>query len=136
MENNFVIVGIVKNKEGKVLIVKRRKIEKGSDGSLLTWVFPGGRQKPEEKREEALIREILEETGYKIKPIRQISLRIHPQFLKIIVYYLCELENEGQIQNPQEDEEIEEIKWVYPNELKNYFTTDIDPNVMKELGID
>jgi len=136
MKDNFVVVGVVKNKEGKILIVKRRKIEEGSDGSLLTWVFPGGRQKSGEKREEALIREILEETGYKIKPIRQISLRVHPQFLKIIVYYLCELENEKQIQNPQEDEEIEEIKWVYPNELKNYFTTDIDPNVMKELGID
>ncbi|MGC8981706.1 MAG: NUDIX hydrolase [Minisyncoccia bacterium] len=133
---NFVLVGIVKNSDGKVLIVKRKKIEKSEDGALLTWVFPGGRQKIGETREEALEREILEETGYKVKAIRQISIRIHPQFLKIICYYLCELENEEQIQNPQEDEEIEEIKWVYPNELKNYFTTDIDPNVMKELGID
>jgi hypothetical protein len=29
----------------------------------------------------------------------------------------------------------EEIKWIKKEEIKNYFTTDIDPQVQKLLGI-
>ena len=136
MTDNFILVGIILNQEGKVLIVKRRKTETGADGSLLTWVFPGGKQKKGETREQALEREILEETGYKVKALKQISLRIHPQFLKIICYYLCELVEQFPVQSPQEDEEIEEIRWVEPAKLKDFFTTDIDPGVAKMLKID
>ncbi|MEK7673987.1 MAG: NUDIX hydrolase [Patescibacteria group bacterium] len=131
---NFVNLGIVRNKNGEVLIIKRKVIEKGSDGARLTWAFPGGKQK-NENREECVEREILSETGYKVKVSRQISLRVHPQFTKILCYFLCELINENKIQEPEEPDEIEEAKWVKPEDLKNYFTTNLDPNVAKELKI-
>jgi 8-oxo-dGTP pyrophosphatase MutT (NUDIX family) len=135
MENHLVVLGIVKNKKGEVLIIKRKNLEKGDYNTYLSWVFPGGKQIKDENREETIEREILEETGYSVKAIEQIDLWIHPEFRKIICYFLCELLEENQIQKPKEEEEIEEIKWVKPEELKNYFTSKLNPKVAKLLGI-
>jgi len=79
---------------------------------------------------------VLAETGYKVKPIKQIHLRIHPDSFLMIAYFLCELENEEPIKEIEEKDEIEEVRWVKPEELKNYFTTDIDPEVKKILKIE
>ncbi|MCL4358334.1 hypothetical protein M1525_00755, partial [Patescibacteria group bacterium] len=81
------------------------------------------------------IKLIIIDIGLKIKAVKQISLRIHPQFTKIICYFICNLEKSNQIQKPQETDEIEKIKWVKPEELRSYFTTDLDPNVAKKLGL-
>jgi mutator protein MutT len=135
MENYLVVLGIVKNKKGEVLIIKRRNLEKSDYNTYLSWAFPGGKQRKDESREETVEREILEETGYSVKAIEQIDLWFHPEFRKIICYFLCELLEENQTQKPKEEEEIEEIKWVKPEELKNYFTSKLNPKVAKLLGI-
>ena len=132
---DFINLGIVLNKKGKVLIIRRREKEEGKEGAILEWAFPGGKQRFQETREECVKREVLSETGYDIKPIRQISLRIHPQFPVMIVYHLCQLNSRNPIQKPSEPEEIAEIRWVKAKELKNYFTSNLDPKVAKELGI-
>ncbi len=135
-EEKFVVnLGIVLNKEGKVLIVKRKKPELTKTGKEFVWAFPGGKQRKEESREERVVEEVLLETGYKVKPIKEIHLRVHPDTYVLIIYHLCELVNEEPIAEIQEKDEIEEAKWVKPEELKNYFTTDIDPEVKKVLGI-
>ncbi len=132
---DVVNLGVVINNKGEVLIIKRKIPEKGKTGKILTWAFPGGRQDKDETREQAVEREVLLETGYKVKAVKQINLRIHPDTGVLLIYHLCELLEENQIQQPEENHEIEEIKWVKPEELKNYFTTDIDPQVKKLLGI-
>lgn len=132
----FINLGIVLNKKGEVLIIKRRKPEKTETGKVLLWAFPGGKQVKGETREERVIKEVLAETGYKVKPIRQISLRVHPDTFLVTAYFFCELENEEPIQDIEEKDEVEEVKWVKPEELKNYFTTDIDPNVKKFFNIE
>ncbi|QQR55043.1 A/G-specific adenine glycosylase [Candidatus Peregrinibacteria bacterium] len=53
-------------KEGKVFVQKRH--EKGLMGGL--WEFPGGKVEPGESIEEALRREVLEETGLSLGPLR------------------------------------------------------------------
>lgn len=131
----FIIVGIVRNAKGEILLIKRVKKETGSDGSVLEWSFPGGRLHPPESREDCAKREIREETGYDIRPIRQISTRRHPQIPIDIAYYLCQLTAEEPVAEPSEPDEVAEIKWVAPADLKNYLTTDLDPNVARELGI-
>jgi 8-oxo-dGTP pyrophosphatase MutT (NUDIX family) len=131
----FIVLGIVLNKRGEVMIVKRKRKEKTLTGKELIWVFPGGKQEEGEMREDRVVKEILAETGYKVKPIQQIHLRIHPDVLKMTAYFLCELEKEKAVQEIEEKDEIEEVRWVEPKELKNYFTTDIDPEVKKVLGI-
>jgi mutator protein MutT len=134
-EKSIVNLGVVLNKKGEVLIIKRRKIEKTKSSQQLVWAFPGGKQEKGETREERVIKEVLLETGYKVKPIKQIHLRVHPDTYVLIVYHLCELENEEPVAEIQEKDEVEEVRWVKPEELKNYFTTDIDPEVKKVLGI-
>ena len=132
---NFINLGIVLNKKGEVLMIRRVKKEEGSGGAVLEWAFPGGKQRYDETREECAHREILDETGYDVKPIRQISLRIHPQILVTIVYHLCELNSEKQVAEPREPHEVAEIKWVKPEEVRNLITTDLDSKVAKTLGI-
>jgi len=117
------------------LVIRRRVLEKGSDGSSLQWAFAGGKQQFNETREECVKREVLAETGYDIEPNKQISLRVHPQFPVIIAYHLCFLNSQEPITKPQEPHEIAEIKWVKPEEIKKLFTTDLDPKVANELGI-
>ena len=132
---NFINLGVVLDAKGNVLMIRRAKKEEGKEGAVLEWAFPGGKQKYEETREDCAKREVLAETGYDIKPIRQISLRIHPQFLITIVYHLCHLNFPKPVAEPSEPHEVAEIKWVKPEKIKSLITTDLDPLVAKELGI-
>lgn len=130
-----IVLGIIKNKSEKVVIINRLWPETTLDGSAkLTWAFPGGNIDEGETSEEALAREIRNETGLKVKVLKKISERIHPQFSVSIKYYECEIVP-GSMKPITDVHEIESLKWVNPSELKDYFTTDIDPKVAKFLGI-
>jgi ADP-ribose pyrophosphatase YjhB (NUDIX family) len=132
---NLINLGIVLNDKSEVLMIRRRHPEKGKDNSILKWAFPGGRQWSNESREIAVQREILEETGYDTKCLRQIDLSFHPQIHVIIIYHLCELKSQKPIANPKEAHEISEIRWVKPKKLKELITTSLNPKVAEELGI-
>lgn len=107
----------------------------GKDGSVLTWVFPGGKQRLNESWSECVKREILAETGYDVYSIKQISLRYHPQFPVAIVYHLYKLASAKPIAKPSEPHEVAEIKWVKIKEIKELITTDLDSDVARELGL-
>jgi len=132
---DFLNLGVVVNDRGEVLLIKRVKREKGRDKSVLTWAFPGGKQRLNESRSECITREVLDETGYKVESIREISLRFHPQFPVFIVYHLCRLVSLKPIVEPREPHEIAEIRWIKSEEIKNLFTTDLDSKVSRELGL-
>lgn len=131
----FINLGIVVNNKGEVLIIKRKNPETTESGKILNWVFPGGKQEPSETREESVEKEVLVETGYKVKAVRQIHLRLHPDSKLMMAYHECKLESEKPVQPIQEIDEVAEVRWVKPEELPHYFTTDIDPEVKKFLGI-
>lgn len=133
--NKLINLGIVLNKKGEVLMIRRKKPEKGKDGAILEWAFPGGKQFSNEEREEAVRREVLAETGYDVTSIKQIDLSFHPQISVIIIYHLCTLNNEKPIANPKEAHEVAEIKWVKPEAIKSLITTELNPKVAEELGI-
>jgi len=116
-------------------VIRRKRKETGSGGAVLEWAFPGGKQRYGETRAQCAEREVCSETGYDVAVRREISLRIHPQFMITIVYHLCELKSPQPVAEPQEPHEVAEIKWVKPQELHTLFTTDIDPKVKKELGL-
>jgi len=132
---NFINLGVVRNDKGEVLMIRRQKKEEGGDSSVLEWAFPGGKQRYSESRTECVKREILDETGYDVVSDREISMRIHPQFMITVVYHHCKLNSPGPIDGPKEPHEVAEIKWVKPEEIRNLITTDLDPNVAKILGI-
>lgn len=133
-KDNGIAVGVVVNNDGKVLIMQRVRTEKGTDGSKLTWVFPGGKLNGYETFEDAVVREVLLETGYKVKVVKKVSERFHPQFTVPIKYFQCEL-TALTIKPIQEVHEVSTVKWVEPAMLKDYFTTDLDPVVAKFLNL-
>ncbi|MDD2732071.1 MAG: NUDIX hydrolase [Candidatus Pacebacteria bacterium] len=132
---NFINLGIILNDKNEVLMIKRRKPEKGRDESILIWAFPGGKQRYNETREECVRREVLDETGYDITSIKQISLTLHDQFPVMIVYHLCRLNSKKQTARPKEPHEISEIRWVRVSDIKNLITTKLNEEVARELKI-
>ena len=132
---NEIVLGIIKNKPDKVLILNRLWQEKSLDGSVqLTWAFPGGEIDEGETKEEALVREVRNETGFKTKVLKKISERIHPQFGVKITYFSCEIVPSSM--RPIVDvHEVESTKWVSVKDLGDYFTTNVDPGVLKYLGV-
>jgi len=134
-QTTVISVGVVRNAAGQVLIIRRQLPESGKGEATLCWAFPGGKVRKEEKAEQAVEREILEETGYAVQALRQLNLRLHPEFTRIIRYFLCALVQEQPQQEPQEPEEIAEIRWVNPAELRQLFTSNLDERVSKELGL-
>ncbi len=129
----YISLGIVKNANGDVLIIERAKEERGTGNIKLSWAFPGGKRENESEKQ-AAEREVLEETGYKVKAKEIISERQHPQFPVYVYYIQCEMEDEKQISKPQ-DGEIKQVKWVRPAELSKYLTTDLDPRVASYIGL-
>lgn len=132
---DFINLGIVLNDKNEVLMILRKKKEIGKGGSILTWAFPGGKQRLNETRQECTKREILAETGYEIEYVKQISMRLHPQFPVFVVYHLCRLAKLKQIAKPQEPHEVAEIKWVKIQDIKNLITTDLDEKVSQILRL-
>lgn len=123
--NIEVVIGIVQ-KEGNVLIVKR----KNKEGELL-WQFPGGKVEQNETVEEAVVREIKEETNLKVSIDTLIGQRIHPYTKKTMAYFgLNYISEEVLIA----EAELDEYMWVKPDELEKYFTTNIYAPIMKYLS--
>lgn len=131
----FINLGIVVNKNGEVLMIRRVKEEEGKEGAILKWAFPGGKLRLDESRIQCVERKVLSRTGYQVKHVKQISLRKHPQIDVFIAYHLCRLNSETPIGKPGEPHEVAEIKWVKPSEIASLITTDLDPGVRNELGL-
>lgn len=102
----------------KALILKDDKFlamhNKGVKEDL--WELPGGRMEFGETAEETLKREIMEETGLIVKPIKLLDtwnliLRVDYQIAGII--YLCELE-EGEVRL---SDEHDAYKWIGIDEM-------------------
>jgi 8-oxo-dGTP diphosphatase len=54
---------IIRDPSGRLLLVRR-----GHEPAMGTWSLPGGRVEPGESDEEAVAREVLEETGLVVRP--------------------------------------------------------------------
>lgn len=126
-----VVVGVVKDKSGKILLAKVKK-DKLKDFGNIEYVFPGGRIENDEIPTDALEREILEETGYTVNVVGQISFRIHPVTGKEIYYYHCKYNDKV----PREisiDEDIDSILWIERDELDRYLVN-LNPDVSDAIA--
>ncbi|WP_329199493.1 MULTISPECIES: NUDIX hydrolase [unclassified Streptomyces] len=100
--------------EGRVLIVRRRV----SEGRRLSWQFPAGAVEPGEAREEAAVRETLEETGLTVQALKLLGERIHPDTGRSMSYTACEVAD-GHAHVVDTDE-LAELAWVAHADISEY----------------
>lgn len=110
-----VVKGIIKYRN-KYLIIKRSGEEENGSGS---WEFPGGKIEFGESAEEALIREIKEETAIKTTIVRILytwSLIISENKQFIGLTYLCDTDEEAVMLSSEHSS----FAWVFKEELEVY----------------
>jgi 8-oxo-dGTP diphosphatase len=124
-----VVVDALVLKEGHILLVKRAPglLEAGK------WALVGGFVDMGENTKEAAQREILEETGYKVKNLKLITVRDNPDRpsenrQNIAFVFFCDAEKK--IQNP--DRENSDQKWFSLDDLpkNNEFAFDHLKNIV------
>src|SRR6202049_4132920 len=113
---------------GRVLIAKRPE---GKSMAGL-WEFPGGKIESGERPEQSLIRELKEELGIVVKeeclaPLTFAS-HLYPDFHLLMPLYVCR-RWEGFV----EAREQQTLKWVRPNELRNYPMPPADEPLISHL---
>ena len=101
--------------DGRVLLSKRPR--KKVLGGL--WEFPGGKLEPNEKPEEALMRELFEELGIStwkscLAPLT-FSYCDYEEFDLLLLLFVCR-KWEGQVKA----REGQKLKWVFPNEIQKF----------------
>jgi 8-oxo-dGTP pyrophosphatase MutT (NUDIX family) len=108
--------GLVKNKDGEILLIFRRG----------KWDLPKGKLDKNETILDCAIREVKEETGLtKIKAGKAIDITYHTytefgkHILKESHWYMMYVKGE-EILTPQVEECITEIRWVKKDDLKSY----------------
>lgn len=115
MKTVLVVAAALVDSDGRVLIAQR------PDGKQLAgqWEFPGGKVEPGETPEAALIRELEEELGITVKqaclaPFVFASHTYESFHLLMPLYLIRRWEGEP------EAREHKTLKWVRPNDMRNY----------------
>ena len=123
-----IVLGVVfDTKTKKILIIKRKKDEYIPE---LTWAFPGGRPKYGEELEEGLKRKIKEKIGLDVESLGPVFAKVYPEREELLaIYYLCEVVGGEE----KLGEDIEEFKWIEPNEIENHFTTSFHPKLKEYI---
>lgn len=126
-------------KDGKVLLIHRTH-----DGKEF-WVFPGGGKEENETVEEAVVREVEEETSIKCKIVKLFYTHIYSDLGHKQFYYLCEyisgvpkLGEYNELQTMKEEDQTYEPVWVniddlpkkllYPLEIRDWLIQDYRSN--------
>ncbi|MTI65870.1 MAG: (deoxy)nucleoside triphosphate pyrophosphohydrolase [Firmicutes bacterium] len=121
----IVTAGIIKNND-KILI-SQREFNKNQG---LKWEFPGGKLKGNEKPEDGLKREILEELNINIEVLDIFHVIYHRynDFDILLLCYTAEFIN-GNIMA----KECKDYRWVSTNELHNFQFSQADIGIIKKI---
>ncbi|MGH3947531.1 MAG: NUDIX hydrolase [Pseudonocardiaceae bacterium] len=98
------VTGVVVRSDGKILAIKRE-----DDGR---WVPPGGVLELAETPQECVMREVLEETGVKVQPVRLIGVYKNMKLGVVSMAFLC-TPVDGK---PHTTDEATDVAWVSPSE--------------------
>jgi len=114
---NVGVGGVVENEKGEILLMKERR------GMYLGWKFPGGLSDPGESIPQAVIREVLEETGVEttfsgVLTFRHIKTAIYPNTGDL--YFVCHLKpkDESNIEVTPCSSEAAAACWMSREDIK------------------
>jgi len=115
-----VFVGLVV-RDNKILMVKRNEPE--VEGAHLKWEFPGGKVDFGETPEQAIVREILEETGVSVK-VKRLLPYVHTTYWDypwgvqhtLLFGYECEFISEAE---RKDDHHVDDVEWVELSKVKD-----------------
>ncbi|HBK34633.1 MAG: NUDIX hydrolase [Candidatus Uhrbacteria bacterium GW2011_GWE2_40_58] len=112
-----VTVGGIVEKEGKILVV-RQPIHPEKTGPKITITQPAGHVEENETLEQALLREVKEESGYTVRPTALIGVYFRPwqNSPSLRFSYVCELTDDLVV--PLTDINILEALWMPIEEVK------------------
>ncbi|RKT07634.1 8-oxo-dGTP diphosphatase [Streptomyces sp. 3211.6] len=114
--------------EGRVLMVRRRISE-----GRLSQQFPAGAVEPGEAREEAAVRETLEETGLAVKALKLLGERVHPDTGRLMSYTACEVA--GGRARVVDTDELAELAWVARADISEYVPYRLFEPVQEHLDV-
>ncbi len=121
--------GVVENEKGEILLIYRKK----------HWDLPKGKLDEGESIEDCAVREVEEETGLKQVLLGDlIDTTTHQyeengeQIIKKTIWYKMKASSLDKL-TPQTEEQIEDIRWVKPDELQSY-TENTYPNIILILN--
>ena len=95
-------------REDKILLMHRRK--NGHE----YWVFPGGHVESGESPEQAMIREVWEETNLKVTKLSQPFEYVNSTFSENECYFMCEVAEGKPKLDPSGTEKITPDNWYNP----------------------
>lgn len=107
---------IIKNAQGKVLILKRSNSEYAAD----QWCLPGGKVDYNETIEQSIAKELREETSLECTSAKFLFLQdsipaIQGKMHCINLYFECEIAGDVLI-----NDESSDFAWIGPSDLENY----------------
>ncbi|MFB6144755.1 MAG: NUDIX domain-containing protein [Candidatus Nanohaloarchaea archaeon] len=118
--------------KGKVLLGKKEEDENHPIGG--EWHFLGGHLEKDEQMEEAVEREVEEETGLEVEVHQIIDVMTFSwdkdgEKDSLQVLYHCEAESS----DAEPDEDLEEVEWVEPSELEEQLA-DVEAERLENRG--
>jgi 8-oxo-dGTP diphosphatase len=123
-----VVCALILDDAGRVLVA-RRPAHKHLSG---LWEFPGGKIEAGEPPEAALVREIREELGCEVAPVRALARQRYDYgsvFVELIPFMARLMPTSPSPQPTEHDE----IKWIYTNYLNSLDLAPADRLVAAEL---
>lgn len=128
------VLGIIYDPKERKILIGRRKND--PDIPELSWAFPGGRPEYGEELDDAVKREIKEETDLDVENLGPVYAKTYPEKKDFLaIYYLCENNSVKDIseQKLEPRDNFQELKWVEPEELENHFTTSFHPHLKEYI---
>ena len=124
---------LILNNQNKVLVTRRSAV---NDYMPLLWDIPGGYVDIGETVEQALVREVKEETSISIVPVKPIyvytELSYLPNVQWVQIVYECIYDGEEVVLTP---EEHDEYQWVDYNDIKKFKCIAFLENLIREYKI-
>ncbi|HRF28352.1 MAG TPA: NUDIX domain-containing protein [Candidatus Saccharibacteria bacterium] len=122
------VKALIKNKDGEYLFLRRAEAMDAETGPHLD--IPGGRIEVDEPLEQALAREIQEETGLSLRAVHKLlaaqDIFVNAKNLRVIrLTYVAEAEGEVALSNEHSD-----YTWLT---IENAMRTNLDPYVREVL---